>query len=263
MIRIGVQQDIDRVIGDLSRQFPRQVEIAQQRAVLGTARDVKTEVVNEMRRVFDRPTPWTLNAFTVRLQDGRIRPAAGGEISARVEVKDGYWYRADNYLQTQIEGASNRKQKAFERALQRVRVLPVGWLAVPGQRAKLDAYGNHSAGEIRQILSWFDAAELVLGSTQNMRDAGRNKRRKGTRRSLGWEYFAVQPGARRGGLHPGIYRRTFRALGGQIEPIVIFIQSASYRKRFDFEGVGRRTVERVFKPRLQRALDDTLSRIQP
>lgn len=266
MIRIGVQQDIDQVVGRLAEQFPRQVEIAQQRAVLGTARVVKDDVVKEMQRAFDRPTRWTLNAFRValgkeRMQGGIMRPEAGGEISARVEVKDGYWYRADNYLQTQIEGGA-RKRKAFENALQRVGVLPAGWFAVPGQSAKLDAHGNHSPGEIRQILSWFDAAELVAGSRQNMRDAGRDKRRKGTRKKYGFEYFAVQPNARRGGLRPGIYRRTFMGLGGRIEPIMIFVRSTAYGKRFKFNEVASQTVRREFKPRLERALADELAKVQ-
>lgn len=74
--------------------------------------------------------------------------------------------------------------------------MPRGWVAVPGFRAKIDAYGNQSMGELRQILSWFDAAKLTTGSTQNMRDAGRNKRRRGTRAKAGFEYVAIKPGAR-------------------------------------------------------------------
>lgn len=262
--RIKVTSDIDRVIGQLSKDAPRAVEIATQRALLHTAREVKDAEVREMQRVFDRPTRWTLGAFQVRFDKAQME--------ARVEVKDGYWYRADNYLTTQIEGASNRRQKAFEKALQAVGALPAGWLAVPGERAKLDAYGNHSPGEIRQILSWFDAAERVAGSTQNMGFAGREKRRKGTKKRAGWEYFLVRPGARRsfargnGGqgthkMQPGIYRRTAFALGTRIEPVMIFIKSASYHQRFDFYGVAKRTIEREFKPRLEAALQVELAKV--
>lgn len=262
--RIKVTSDIDRVIGRLAKGAPRAVEIATQRALLHTAREVKDVEVREMQRVFDRPTRWTLNSFQVKLDKVQMQ--------ASVEIKDGYWWRADNYLQTQIEGASNRRQKAFERALQAVGALPAGWLVVPGQRAKLDAYGNHSPGEIRQILSWFDAAERVAGSTQNMGFAGREKRRKGTKKKAGWEYFIVRAGGRRtfvrgnGGkgthrMQPGIYRRTNLALGSRIEPVMIFIKSAAYRRRFDFYGVAKRTIEREFKPRLAAALQFELDKV--
>ena len=266
MIQINIGSDIESVIGDLARRYPRQVQIAQQRAVVGTAKVVRQDVVNEMKGVFNNPTRWTLNAFRIalgneRMQNGQMRPVAGGEITAAVQIKDGYWYRADNYLQTQINGGE-RRSKAFERALQRVGVLPQGWLAVPGDRAKMDAHGNHSVGEIRQILSWFDAAELVAGSRQNMRDAGRERRRRGTRRRAGFEYLAIQPGNRRGRLLPGIYRKTFHGLGVQIEPIMIFIRRASYKPRFKFEQVARASVRREFKPRLERALAAELERMR-
>ncbi len=275
--RFSVQSDIDQVIGRLAKDAPRVVEVATQRALLATALEVRNAEVREMGRVFDRPTRWTLNSFRVvlgteRLQRGVLRTVAGSELSASVEIKDGYWYRADNFLQTQIEGASRRRQKAFETALQAVGALPPGWVAVPGERAKLDAYGNHSPGEIRQILSWFDAAERVAGSTQNMGVKGRERRRRGTKKRAGWEYFVVRPGDRRsfvraqpssrGSTHkmqPGIYRRTNYALGSRIEPVMIFVKSASYERRFDFYGVAKRTIAREFKPRIDAALQATLN----
>lgn len=278
MIKINVKSDIERVLGNFARQYPRAAEIARQRAIVGTANVVKAEVVKEMGRIFDKPKPWTLNAYRVALgaesmQGGQMRPRAGGPITARVEIKDGYWYRAQNYLATQIEGAANRRMKAFESALQRAAAMPQGWRAVPGEKAKLDEFGNHSPGEIRQILSYFDAAEHVAGSRQNMGAAGRARRRSGTRRTAGWEYFIVGPGGRRQfirsngrtgshSMQPGIYRRTFHAMGTRIEPIMIFVKSASYKKRFDLEGVGRRTVARELDPRLRAALAIEIARIQ-
>lgn len=260
--RISVKSDIDQVIGRLSKAAPRAVEIASQRALLHTAREVKDAEVREMGRVFDRPTRWTLNSFQVRLDKAAMQ--------ARVEIKDGYWYRADSYLQTQIEGGG-RKHKAFETALRRVGVLPAGWFVVPGEKAALDGFGNISVGQIRQILSWFDAAEMVAGSTQNMGEKGRAKRRKGTRARRGFEYFVARPGSRVGrgswkngrrqNLQPGVYRRTAFAFGSAIEPILIFVQRVAYKPRFDFYGVAQRTVDREFKPRLDAALQLELDRL--
>lgn len=261
--RISVKSDIDQVIGRLAKDAPRAVEIASQRALLHTAREVKGAEVREMGRVFDRPTRWTLNSFQVRLDKAAMQ--------ARVEIKDGYWYRADNYLQTQIEGASSRRQKAFEKALQAVGVLPAGWFAVPGEKAALDGFGNMSVGQIRQILSWFDAAEMVAGSTQNMGEKGRERRRKGTKKRRGFEYFVAHPGSRVGrrswkngrrqNLQPGVYRRTSFGFGSAIEPILIFVKRATYEPRFDFYGVAKRTIDREFKPRLDAALQLELDRL--
>ena len=265
---IGVEVDVKAAVEGLELSA-RAIEIATQRAVLKTAHKVRVGVTREMESVFDRPTRWTLNSFRValgreRLQGGRLRTVAGSAIYADVEVKDGYWYRAERYLDTQVRGANARQQKAFERALQKLMVLPNGYVAVPGEKAKIDAYGNQSVGEIRQILSWFNAAEMVAGSTQNMTQQTRDKRRRGTRTRRGFEYFAVTPGARkRGGrnpLLPGIYRRTFFAFGKAIEPVMIFVRRAGYRPRFDFFGTAERTVRREFRGEMVAALQVELAR---
>lgn len=257
--------DMDRALREFGEDSRRRIEVAAQRAVLKTARALMEAERAEMQRVFDRPTRWTLNAFRVSLgkeslQAGKLSTAAGSEISAELRIKDGYWYRSDNYLDTQITGGQ-RRQKAFERALQARGILPAGWFAVPGQKARMDAHGNHSPAEIRQILSWFGSAEMVAGSTQNMTDATRAKRRKGTRTRRGYEYFAVSPlrSSRVAGrhlLHPGIYRRTFFGFGAAIEPVMIFINGAAYQPIFDFYGLGRRVAADNF-PRLFREAFDS------
>ena len=257
-------RELEKVADQATKHLLRSAEIATQRALLGTAKAVQKAEVSEMSRVFKSPTRFTLNALTIKLDKPRME--------ARVEVKDGYWSRADNYLETQVAGAGMRRQKAFEKALQAVGVLPAGWVAVPGKKAKLNAYGNQSAGEIRQILSWFDAAERVAGSTQNMRSAGRDRRRQGTKKKAGWEYFVARPGARRTfvrettfkgthGMQPGIYRRTSYSLGSRIEPVVIFVRKASYAKRFDFYGIGRETTNREFKHLFDAAMQQEMAKL--
>lgn len=261
-MKISIKTDLERVMRELARDMPRAAQIAAQRALLTTARAVQDDEVKAMRSAFDRPTRWTLNSFRVAFD----KPA----MAARVEVKDGYWHRADNYLETQITGGG-RKQKAFENALRRRGLLAQGWHVVPGQKAVLDAYGNMSVGQIKQILSWFDSAEPYAGSTQNMGQAGRDKRRKGTKKTRGFEYFAALPGQRTGArswkhgrrqnLTPGIYKRTsfsFVGTGGgrasALEPVLIFVRSAAYRPRLDFYGVAEQTVRRVFEPEMRAAL---------
>jgi hypothetical protein len=263
MVEIKVDtSQMDRALRQFGEENRKRIEVAAQRAILKTARAVMKAERVEMGRAFDRPTRWTLNAFRValgkeRLQSGNLSTVAGSSLTAEVKVKDGYWYRADDYLSTQIFGGE-RKLKAFERALQARRVMPAGWYAVPGEKATLDAYGNQRPSEIRQILSWFGGAERVLGSTQNMTDATRARRRKGTKTKRGFEYFAVVPGrttrsGARQRLRPGIYRRLFSGFGASaaIEPVLIFVRSTAYKPRLNFYGVGQQVVNAEF-PRLFR-----------
>ena len=249
----------------------RQIEIATQRAVLKTAQAVREAEVEEMKRCFTAPTRFTLNAFKTTFDKARI--------TATVEIKDGYWTRSQNYLKTQSIGGE-RRRKAFENALQRVGVLPAGWMVVPGEGADLDSYGNISVGQIRQILSWFDAAELVAGSRQNMEQKGRDKRRKGTKTKRGFEYFAALPGYRSGrgswkngrtqSLEPGIYRRTWFSFPGvrkqtvsvsAIKPVLIFVKDTNYKPRFMFEQVANQTIDRVLYPELNAAIQKELAKI--
>jgi len=243
-MRITLESNIAQVRAQVAQFSDRRLNAAIATALTRTAVQVRAGVQAEMPRVLDRPTPYTM------------RP---GETPA------------GKYLQFQADGGQ-RALKRFERALQLVGVLPSGWVTVPGQRAKVDNFGNQSVGELRQILSFFDAAELVAGSRQNMGPLGREKRLKGTRKKAGFEYFVVRPGERRTfvrqgggtGTHraqPGIYRRTNFALGSRIEPIVIFVRGATYRRRFDFDGLAKRLADQTLPGEVQRAVNESLARL--
>lgn len=267
MINIKLQ-GIDEAVRNMRDLSERRVKAAAATAMTRTAVAIRNEVQQHMTAVLDRPTPYTLRQLRyVAASAQRLVAAVGFNIAP---IQDEYGrvvkYRdlgpgqtnAGKYLQTQMTGGP-RPNKRFESALRAVGVLPPGWFAVPGIRAKIDAYGNQSVGELRQILSWFDAAEMTAGSTQNMRQVGRDKRRRGTRKAAGFEYVAIMPGAK-GGLRPGIYRRTFYSLGRSIEPVVIFVQRVAYRKRFDFDGIAQRGVSTMLGREFDRALRESLAR---
>lgn len=225
------------------------IEIAAQRALLKTAQAIQASEMALMQRVFDRPTRWTLGAI-------KVKPTARFAVSVGILDPDGYYKRAQSYLGTQVTGGQ-RRIKAFEAALQKRGLMPPSWMAVPGAGAEWDAYGNMSAGQIRQVLSWFDAAERWSGSTQNMGEAGRAKRRKGTRTKRGFEYFVVLPGRDNYGrhrLHPGIYKRVSFVFGKAIKPVLIYVNKTSYQPRFDFEQEAINTFEREMPVQFEAAL---------
>lgn len=248
----------------------RRLKAAAATALTRTAVEVRNATQAALRTSLDRPTPYTVRQlrYTAAKAD-RLVAAVGFNIAPIQDVYGNVVSYQDlgsgetpagRYLTPQTDGGK-RGIKRFERALQAVGLLPAGWQAVPGSRAKMDSYGNMSVGEIRQILSWFDAAELVAGTRQNMRAAGRDKRRKGTRTKAGWEYFAVRPGSIKGGLKPGIYRRTKMAMGARIDPVVMFVRGASYRPRFPFYEIAQ-TVGNATLPReMERAIAESVARL--
>lgn len=275
-------QGIKELQANLKDFSERRVRSTVATAMTRTAVMVRDQLQSRMASAIDRPTAYTRRnlRYTAATAKG-LEASIGFDIVANQDMHGrvtGYTNMGrgqtpvGKYMNDQIEGGP-RRNKRFELALRRVGVLPAGWFAVPGERAKLDASGNQSAGEIRQILSWFDAAELVAGSTQNMRTAGRTKRAQGTKKRAGWQYHVIRPGqvlkrswARntsaagpsrsRGSkkMQPGIYRQTRHALGNQVEPIMIFVKSARYKPRWDFYGDARREVDRIYPAQIERAI---------
>lgn len=188
----------------------------------------------EVKRVFDRPTPWIQKA-------ARYRKASSSKPEATVDFD--YWgnkqlVTADKVLNAEIFGGP-RKLKRFETALQRIGILPAGMAVVPGAGAKMDSYGNMQAGQINQILAWFRAFGQQ-GYKANMTDKGRARLARGSKRTgrRGTEYFVQKTQGK--GLRPGIYQRQQFAFGSAVKPVMIFITIPTYRPRFDFYRVTTR-----------------------
>lgn len=206
----------------------------------------------EVESVFDSPTPWVVKGV-------RYQKAKPDRMTATIDLD--YWGNkqgvgVDQVLQAEVYGGE-RRAKRHEVALQRIGVLPAGMGIVPGEAAKLDAYGNMQAGQIVQILAWFRAFGQQ-GYKANMDDKGRarlgkDKRKQGTR---GFEYVAVYAN-NRGGMHPGIYQKTFTGFGSAVKPVMIFVPMPKYRKRFDFYTVVDEAARRAFDKTWPAALAKT------
>lgn len=237
MISISVQTNTAEVIRALTAKR-NQIPFATALALTRTAQAVKEAEIREMVDVFDRPTPYTLNALFVR-------PATKQNLTAYVWLKDSRASSGgtpDKYLNPQIHGGF-RREKGFEAALQRVGALPPGWVVVPGAACRLDAFGNISRGLIVQILSYFRTFD-VAGYSANITAEGKAKLARGTKRAQGFAYFVGRPGD--GKLPLGIWQRFHFAHGSAIKPIFIFVDGARYHATFDFNYVGEMTVKRVF-----------------
>ncbi|AXK40860.1 hypothetical protein DWG20_09340 [Crenobacter cavernae] len=247
------------MLSDLEK---RQLPFAMARALTLTAQDVKRAEIAEMQRAFDRPTKYTLNSLYVK-------PATKRDLRAWVWLKydAGKGTPADKYLAAEIQGGG-RKTKRFERALQQAGVMPRGMFAVPGSAAQKDAYGNMSRGQIVQILSYLRAFG-EQGYKANMTDRRRGSLAKGNAKKgvRGFQYFVLRE--RHGKLPPGIYKKTAYSgadaarvahlQGGGAKPVVIFVKSPGYSRRFKFFEVAGRTVRERFTANFDQALADALA----
>lgn len=251
------------------QQHVDQIPYATRIAVNETAKKIQTALKIEARAAFDRPTGFTLNAPMVKF-------ARRGEITAEVFLRNEASKGTPpvKYLEPEVQGGG-RRVKRFERALQLRGILGPNEFAMPGQDARLNAYGNIGAGQIVQILSQLKAFSEV-GFTAN--ETARSAARAGGNRS---RYFATRAGQ---SLRPGVYERTGpttstrqRALAKKatrearaagfgvtvkanrivprgVRPVLIFTGAPRYRARYRFVDVARQTQARVWSGEFKRAL---------
>ena len=184
---------------------PERIKKVLLNTINDTARlDVKKDIVDEMKKVFDRPTPYTLNSVYTRLNSA--------DMSVEIGLKEwgGKGTAAAKYLQPQIFGGS-RPMKRSESYLRSY--------YVPGSGVRLNQYGNIPGSTITQILSALKAFPEV-GYTMNV--TGRSKRKRGRIRN----FFIIRNPGRN--LHPGVYEKM---ANGSIRCVLIFIGSPSYQVR--------------------------------
>lgn len=246
-MKISVQQDLEpvrRQLGALRDQVP----FATALALTKTAQAAQVSVRQEMVRVFDRPTPFTLASTFVR-------SATKAKLEAAVYLKTGgnkEGGNAQDRLGHQVLGGQ-RRFKRMEGALRQAGLLGNGEQAVPGKAADLDSYGNMSRGQITQILAWFQAfpeAGYKANSTQATRAkraAGKAGKKYGTR----FYYKRDRPGR-------GIYKATQTGFGSAIQPVLMFVRRATYRQLLDMPGVVERTAREQFPAWFRDALQSAM-----
>lgn len=231
-MQINVRSNVDDVLRGIREVREDQIPFATARALTQTASSLKAQLEATMPRVFDRPTPFTLNSVY-------FKPATKASLTAQVGLKDFIpkGTPASVYLQAQVHGGS-RTQKKMESALTRnAGVLGSQEFWVPGQKASIDAYGNQLRGEIIQVLS----AARAFG--EQGYSANRTRRSQQNRGS-GLRQIFVSRGDRH--LPRGIFERVNAAGERRVQPLAIFAKAASYKQRFDFYGISQSFVASRF-----------------
>ena len=241
MSGVNIRLDVRSTMPEIAKaidEMGRQGRFAMAVALTRTAQDVRKAEREEMQKVFDRPTPYTLNSLYVA-------GATKEQMQARVWLKDELAVSnggtpATKYLLPQIEGGG-RALKGLERMMERIGALPKGWRVVPGQGASVDGYGNMSRSQVIQILSYFQAWNLSGLEANNSTAATRARLAKGTKKRAGVSYFVSRGRTddRARHLHAGVWQRVGK---WRLKPVLLFVPRVSYRRRFDFQGVAEKVI---------------------
>lgn len=271
MIKVGFQTnaaDVARYLRGVERTH---IPFATALGLTRIAQDVKRAEQDALPRVFDRPTPYTMNSLFMRSATKR-EPAAEVWFKDRRATAKGT--AAADYLSPNVYGG-DRNRKRMEVALQRIGLLPAGMIAVPGKAAKLDAYGNMDRGEIVRVLSWLQAfGEQGYRANSTAKTRARIAKGSIKRGVRGHEYFVSRGrgwwfgagGWRRGReqhLAPGVYRRFKFGFGQHIEPVLMFVRAPVYKRRYPFFEIAQRTFQRVAGGHMRRAIDETIATHDP
>lgn len=245
---IKIEVDPDNV---LARKFTeleqKNLPFAVMQAVNATAFEIRETWKRTSPRVFDRPTPMTMNSVL-------YTKATKSNLAATVFIKNegGRGNAPDKYLRPQVDGGA-RNEKGLEVLLQAKGVMPAGMFAVPGDGAKLNAYGNMPAGQITAILSSMGA---LRDSLQNETDTS-VKRRTARRSNKRGTLFALKQS--RGRLLPGIYERfAFGSKASIVRSILIFVRGVQYKPRYDIFGLAQRTWDKLMPFHFNRELEKAI-----
>ena len=229
----------------------KQVTYATMVALNKTAEQAKAEMLTEVARTIDRPTPWTMNSL-------RIKYATRSNLSAEVAFKDRATAGADRSVLQPHAFGGRRHYKTMEVRLLALGLLPAGWNAVPGAAAQIDGFGNMAQGQINQILNVVQSIVTAGGGKPESKTITRLAKGNKKKGVYGFEYFIAPVGDGKG-IHPGIYQRVQTGFGSSIKPVLMFVKQAAYKQRFEFFSIGQRVVDRDLQPNFSAALQQAIA----
>ena len=250
MLQINASIDVRPLLRRLEGN-QKQIAIATAIALTKTAKQVEREEYSEIKRVFYRPTKYTLSGLYVK-------PATKANLTAKIGIKNDVFKGtpAEQFLKPNIEGGT-RRQKRFERAFVAKGIMPQGYYAMPADGAPLDDFGNVPSKFIVQLLSYLGAFGQQ-GYSANMTDLGRAKLEKAQAKKIGGagvSYFVINTKSK---LHMGIYKRVRFASGTAIQPVFIFVNNANYKRIYNFIAKAEQVTKQFFPLYLKESVQQSL-----
>ena len=247
-MRVDLKLDgIEAVREQLSRLSGKQARAAYAAALNDTGFQARRVMRNEIRTVFDRPTPYVANSVYVRR-------ATAERLSVAIEPTyyGGKGIDPQQILQAQ-EFGGKRRDKRSEVALRRAGLLPAGFqTAIPAQPfpGSDDGRGNLRGAFIVQLISYFQAFGQQ-GYRANMTARRRANLHRGTAKQAGRRYFVAYGRLRSGSsshLAPGIWAAS-GTHGAVLQPVLMFVRAGVYKPRLSMEAVTEKAGLDDYLPR--------------
>lgn len=215
---INVRSNITAITRWFDDAQKTQIPFAMIYALTKTAIDVKKEEVSVMARVFDRPTPYTLNAL-------QTKPASKANPVASVAFKDAVkGTPAKRFLNPQVYGGE-RSHKSSE--LQ-ITPLLTGSFLVPARGVELDQYGNMPGSIYRKIISQLGTSRDATANASGSRKSKKNRKSQA---------FFISHNR----------KVVMERKGDAIRPYLVATRAPRYSKRFPFLETGEAVVKERFE----------------
>ena len=220
-IAMSTRLNADSVIASIEEKGRRMSDLVRF-AINDTVDDMVVSQRVEMRKVFDNPRPYTLNALYPRYAGRRGNILQAGIAFREFGVKGTPAYK---YLTPHIKGGP-RRLKRSEKALRGLGILSGGSWTTQGRDYEKDQYGDIPGGQYTRMLAELGVQGIGLGGPKAQRKA----REKGDKK------FGL------------MYRKDGRAFaiaeyrGGQPVIMLVFTGQPNYKPRYDFYGVASRQV---------------------
>jgi hypothetical protein len=252
MISFTMKADTDKLQRKLNNLVNAQMPYATSLAINETLKTLETYNKALMRKAFDRPTKFTMNAFYVQYSNKRNLHGA----LRRKQMVVGR-----HYLEVQDAGGQ-RPLKGFEKNFT-MRLAYRGLIhgVMPTENSPLDSHGNMTMAFINKVSSQLG---VQRDSAQNKPYQSRVGKRQ--RRSTATRYFVPDPDhplAQRGG--PGVYATKQDALGSKrtgsrVTKLLNFAQSKpTYKKRTDFDNNMRKAAANLMPKKMKQGIRRALA----
>jgi hypothetical protein len=231
-VNLQIKSEMDKLSKDLSDVEKKQIPFAMSLALNEAATIGQQAGVKEMKRVFDRPTPFILNSL-------RVKRSSKNRLIAEVGFKDvfgNFGEAVENILTPNIEGGS-RKPKGSEMTLRRAGILRSDEFIVPSRALKLDRFGNIPKGTMNKIIANIGASG----------EQGFSANTPAAKRTL--KYIVGEVGGTRG---------IWSVQAKKWKPVLLFVKQPRYKARFDFYGVTQREIDKGFPGAMRRSLKRAL-----
>jgi hypothetical protein len=221
-VSLSVKDNADQLIAALEAKGRRISDVLKY-AINDTVDDMVKGQRIEMRRVFDNPRPYTLNALF-----GKYAGKRGNILNAGIAFREfgAKGTPAYKYLMPNIKGGP-RNAKRSEKALRQLGLLDSNSFTVQGRNYERDQYGDIPGGQYTRMLAELGASGIGLQGAKSQR----NPRTKGNKK------FGL------------MYRKDGRPFaiaeyrGGQPVIMLVFTSMPNYQPRYDFYGLASRQVK--------------------